>query len=60
YIRSLQAKAKGLEYSPDANTLNPDYGVPGGSLAPQMALQEEAPATDEPSTPEGGEQQSDH
>lgn len=60
YIRSLQAKAKGLEYSPDANTLNPDYGVPGGSLAPQMALQEEAPATDEPSMPEGGEQQSDH
>ncbi len=28
YIRSLQAKAKGKEYSPQANTLNPEYGIP--------------------------------
>ena len=32
YIRSLQAKAKNLEYSQNANTLNPAYGVPGASL----------------------------
>lgn len=32
YIRSLQAKAKTLEYSQNANALNPAYGVPGASL----------------------------
>ena len=39
YIRSLQAKAKGVTYSPDENTLNPEYGTPaaqaGGEGEPQ-------------------------
>lgn len=42
YIRSLQAAAKNLEYSPKANTLNPAYGVPG---APQNT---EANSSSEP------------
>ncbi|MCB9285427.1 MAG: cytochrome c [Lewinellaceae bacterium] len=38
YIRSLQAKVRGLEYSETANTLNPAYGVPGASLAPEEPM----------------------
>lgn len=40
YIRSLQAKDRKVEYNQTANTLNPAYGVPGGTPAPQ----ETAPA----------------
>ncbi|MBK8490458.1 MAG: cytochrome c [Saprospirales bacterium] len=56
YIRSLQAKAKGMEYSEAANTLNPAYGVPGASLAP--VPQEEA-TMEEMSMDAGGEHQTD-
>jgi hypothetical protein len=33
YIRVLQAKETGTEYSESANTLNASFGVPGASLA---------------------------
>jgi len=32
YIRELQAKEKKLEYSPELNTLNPTFGVPGAKF----------------------------
>ena len=55
YIRSLQAKAKNLEYSQNANTLNPAYGVPGASLAPIAENQpDEAPQGGESQPAEGG------
>lgn len=47
YIRSLQAKDKKLEYSEQANTLNPAFGVPGSQAA---ALAERA--TDAEAAPE--------
>lgn len=34
WIRSLQAKDKKLEYSENANTFNPQYGVPGSQVSP--------------------------
>ncbi|MCO6489352.1 MAG: cytochrome c [Phaeodactylibacter sp.] len=46
YIRSLQAKDKKLEYSEQANTLNPAFGVPGSqvaALAETVSDQEAAP-----------------
>jgi len=56
YIRSLQAKSKGLEYSEEANTLNPAYGVPGASLPSE----EPEPVEDDMSMDEAqGEHQSD-
>jgi mono/diheme cytochrome c family protein len=33
YIRELQAKDKGVEYSPMVNTLNPAFGTPGKEFA---------------------------
>jgi mono/diheme cytochrome c family protein len=38
YIRLLQAKELKLDYSADANSLNPRFGVPGATLS-QMAMQ---------------------
>ena len=38
YIRSLQAKEAGLEYSATANTLNPEFGVPLAEFDAQAAL----------------------
>ncbi len=37
YIRSLQAKEKGVDYNADNNTLNPAYGMPGKEAKQQMA-----------------------
>ena len=62
YIRSLQAKDKKLEYSEQANTLNPAFGVPGSQVATlaetvsdQDAAPEAAPAEGEGTgTPEEG------
>ena len=34
YIRTLQAKENGTEYSPAANTLNPAFGTPSGEIDP--------------------------
>ena len=60
YIRSLQAKDKKLEYSEQANTLNPEFGVPGSqvqtlaeSISDQEAEPEAAPAEEE-ANPEPG------
>jgi len=47
WIRALQAKEKGLEYSAEANTLNPEFGTPAsqmGSLAQQVSDEEAMPA----------------
>lgn len=60
YIRSLQAKEKKLEYSEQANTLNPAFGVPGSQVAPlaesisdaEAEQPEAAPAESEPTAPE--------
>lgn len=48
YIRSLQAKELKLDYSADANTLNPSFGMPGAAPS-QVAMQQsdEAPVTGE-------------
>ncbi len=37
YIRALQAKAKGAEYSAQANTLNPEYGIPVAQAEPEVS-----------------------
>jgi mono/diheme cytochrome c family protein len=54
WIRALQAKEKGVEYTAEANTLNPAFGIPGiqvEQMAEQMsdteALPEEGEATEE-------------
>lgn len=39
YIRTLQAKEKSLDYSPESNTLNPAFGIPGTKFDP-MAMRE--------------------
>ncbi|MEQ8707309.1 MAG: cytochrome c [Phaeodactylibacter sp.] len=47
WIRALQAKEKKMEYSPEANTLNPAFGVPASeapSLAQKMTDAAEMPA----------------
>ncbi len=47
WIRALQAKEKKLEYSPEANTLNPAFGTPASqapSLAQKMTDEVEMPA----------------
>ncbi|MCO6475538.1 MAG: cytochrome c [Phaeodactylibacter sp.] len=51
YIRSLQAKEKGLEYSEQANTLNPDYGVPGSQVSTLAESISDAEAAPEEGTP---------
>lgn len=56
WIRALQAKEKKLEYGPEANTLNPEFGVPASqapSLAQQMTDEEAQP--EEAAGEEGGE-----
>jgi len=68
WIRALQAKEKGLEYTAEANTLNPAFGTPASQLeqvadniSDTEAAQEEgveleaAPAEGEGSHEEGGE-----
>jgi mono/diheme cytochrome c family protein len=45
YIRSLQAKEKKLKYSYEANTLNPEFGVPESSMA-QMAVTQTEPSAE--------------
>lgn len=37
YIRGLQAKEKGVEYSATANTLNPAFGTPAADWSPEIA-----------------------
>ena len=39
YIRSLQAADDGLEYSPEVNTLNPEFGTPAVAVSGQLANQ---------------------
>lgn len=57
WIRALQAKEKKMEYSPEANTLNPEFGTPA-SQAPSLAQK----VTDEAEMPAEGESHgvSDH
>lgn len=50
YIRSLQAKEKKLEYSENANTLNPAWGVPLAKA--QMAQSETLDVLETPEAPE--------
>lgn len=45
HIRALQAKDKKVEYSADANTLDPSFGKPGGKMeviADNMEVEEES------------------
>ncbi len=61
YIRSLQAKAKGLEYSPQANTLNPEYGIPVADAAHQMPdVQKEEMEADDATTEAHNMEQQHH
>lgn len=46
YIRSLQAKEKKLNYSADANTLNPAFGTPGNQISLIVENVNEVEATD--------------
>ncbi len=55
YIRSMQAKEKKVKYSSEANTLNPEYGVPVDSLN-ILAETESA----EPVPAEGGHEEQGH
>lgn len=56
WIRALQAKEKKLEYSPETNTLNPEFGTPA-SQAPSLAqkMTDEAAMPDEAEGHEGGD-----
>lgn len=62
WIRALQAKEKKLEYSEKANTLNPQFGVPG-SQASTLAESVSDSGTEPEAAPESGEAapaESDH
>lgn len=61
YIRSLQAKDKKLEYSADANTLNPDYGTPASQVSLIVENMEATEATDDTAAPaEGNHDEGEH
>ncbi|MCB0596093.1 MAG: cytochrome c [Lewinellaceae bacterium] len=67
YIRSLQAKDKKLEYSEQANTLNPEFGVPGSqaptlaeSVSDQEAAPEAAPEEGQSTDPAGSPEEGTH
>ena len=44
FIRTLQAKENGTEYSPQANTLNPAFGIPSGESGsnPQQVMNQDS------------------
>ena len=53
WIRALQAKELDLEYSPTANTLNPEYGTPASDL---VAMAKPGPAAGDPPGGEAAEE----
>ena len=60
YIRSLQAKDKKLQYSADANTLNPVYGTPESQVSLLVESMGNEGADYEAAPEEGGNQDEGH